>query len=103
MRMRERSAPLDKSCSFLQDRILTSPSGLWGKWCSVILPGPRFCPVPMAAQIQNHSEVQLAVGDIVEATGFAQAGPFNPVMVDAALWKTGHATLAEPPLVTAEE
>ncbi|MEO8099522.1 MAG: response regulator [Acidobacteriota bacterium] len=63
--------------------------------------GPTFLSSPDGGvQIQNHSEVHLALGDLVEATGFAQAGPFNPVMVDAALRKTGHATLAEAPLVT---
>jgi len=66
--------------------------------------GPTFLSSPDGGvQIQNHSEVQLGLGDIVEATGFAEAGPFNPVMVDAALRKTGHTTLAEPPLVTAED
>jgi len=66
--------------------------------------GPTFLSSPDGGvQIENHSEVHLALGDIVDATGFAQAGAFNPVMVDAGLRKTGHATLAEAPLVTAED
>jgi signal transduction histidine kinase/CheY-like chemotaxis protein len=52
-------------------------------------------------RIENHSEAHLEVGDVVEATGFAEAGPFNPVLRDANLRKLGHTNLPEPPLLTA--
>jgi signal transduction histidine kinase/CheY-like chemotaxis protein len=53
--------------------------------------------------IQNHSEAHLAIGDVVEATGFAEAGAFNPALRDAALRTLGHVELPEPPLATAED
>ena len=35
--------------------------------------------------IRHHSPIQLAVGDIVEASGFPASGEFNPVFNDAAI------------------
>ena len=44
--------------------------------------------------IDNHTPSDLAVGDVVEATGFAEIGTLNPVLTDAQLVKVAHA--AEP-------
>jgi PAS domain S-box-containing protein len=44
--------------------------------------------------IDNHTESHLAIGDVVEATGFAEVDALNPVLKDADLVKLGHA--AEP-------
>jgi signal transduction histidine kinase/DNA-binding response OmpR family regulator len=54
-------------------------------------------------EIQNHTEAHLAPGDIVEATGFAEAGQYNPVLRDAEMEKVSHTAESEPPLVTAED
>ncbi len=54
-------------------------------------------------EIRNHSEAQLAIGDVVEATGFPEAGPFNPVLKDAVVRKLGHAAPDKPTLVTVQD
>ena len=53
--------------------------------------------------IRSHREIALAIGDLVEATGFAEPGPFNPVLRDAELIKVGTSALVEPPLLTAQD
>ncbi|MGD0014116.1 MAG: response regulator [Bryobacteraceae bacterium] len=40
--------------------------------------------------IDNHTPSDLAVGDVVEATGFAEIGALNPVLTDAQLVKVAH-------------
>jgi signal transduction histidine kinase/ActR/RegA family two-component response regulator len=54
-------------------------------------------------EVRNHSEAHLAIGDSVVATGFAEAGPFNPVLKDAELRKVGHANPAEAPVLTVDD
>jgi signal transduction histidine kinase/ActR/RegA family two-component response regulator len=53
--------------------------------------------------IENHSPVNLAIGDVVEAIGFAEAGPFSPVLRDAEIRNVGRAAAATPPLLTVED
>jgi len=53
--------------------------------------------------VLNHAEARLNPGDLVEATGFAEAGPFNPVLRDGDLLKVGHAPEPRAPVVTAED
>ena len=53
--------------------------------------------------IQDHGEAHLAIGDLAEATGFAEAGPFNAVLRDADVRAVGRSPLPAPPRVTAEE
>ena len=53
--------------------------------------------------IQNHTEITLAIGDVVEATGFAAAGSFNPVLRDAYLVKLGSQEAPRPARATAED
>ena len=43
--------------------------------------------------VATHARGAFAIGDVVRATGFAEAGPFNPVLKSAALTKVG----AQPP------
>ncbi|HXE81160.1 MAG TPA: response regulator [Vicinamibacterales bacterium] len=52
--------------------------------------------------IRNHAAIALALGDVVEATGFAEPGAFNPVLRDAHLRRVGHAGPVEAPLLTAQ-
>jgi signal transduction histidine kinase/CheY-like chemotaxis protein len=47
-----------------------------------------------SAEIENHAPSQLAIGDVVEATGFVDTDALNPVLKDAELVKVGRA--AEP-------
>jgi len=54
-------------------------------------------------EIRNHSEARLAIGDVVEVTGFPEPGPFNPVLKDAQLRGTAHGTPPEAPLLTVED
>jgi signal transduction histidine kinase/CheY-like chemotaxis protein len=44
--------------------------------------------------IENHAASHLTIGDVVEATGFAETDGVNPVLKDAELVKLGH--VAEP-------
>jgi PAS domain S-box-containing protein len=53
--------------------------------------------------IDNHAPSQLAIGDLVEATGFAEADALNPVLKDADLVKLGHAAEPRAPLSTITE
>lgn len=46
------------------------------------------------AEIENHVPSHLTIGDVVEATGFADTNMVSPVLRDAELVKVGHA--AEP-------
>ena len=55
------------------------------------------------ALIRDHNRIQLAVGDIVEAIGFAQVGPVKPLLRDAMLRRVGHASVPKPPLVTVND
>jgi PAS domain S-box-containing protein len=52
--------------------------------------------------IDNHTLSHLAIGDVVEATGFAEADALNPVLKDADLVKLGHAAApkAQPTTIT---
>jgi signal transduction histidine kinase/CheY-like chemotaxis protein len=45
-------------------------------------------------EIENHIQSHLVIGDVVDATGFAETDALNPVLKDAELVKVGHA--AEP-------
>ncbi len=53
-----------------------------------------------SVMIENHNPVRLAIGDQVEATGFAEVGVLNPVLRDADLAKLGHAAELNPRLST---
>jgi signal transduction histidine kinase/CheY-like chemotaxis protein len=53
--------------------------------------------------IQNHREARLAIGDLIEATGFSEPGPFNPVLRDAVLRVVGTTEILEPPLLTVQD
>jgi signal transduction histidine kinase len=47
-----------------------------------------------SVEIENHIQSHLVIGDVVDATGFAETDALNPVLKDAELVKVGHA--AEP-------
>lgn len=53
--------------------------------------------------LQNHGEVKLNTGDVVEATGFADPGSFSAVMRDAEVRKIGSAEPPRPRLVTVSD
>ncbi len=53
--------------------------------------------------IQNHAEAHLEIGDVAEATGFAETGPFGPILQDAELRKVGHSAVAPAPVMTADD
>jgi signal transduction histidine kinase/ActR/RegA family two-component response regulator len=53
--------------------------------------------------IQNHAEAHLEIGDVVEATGFAETGPFGPLLRDAELRKVDHTSVAKAPVMTADD
>jgi len=53
--------------------------------------------------VKDHGQVQLSPGDLVEATGFAQAGPFGPALTSADLRRVGHVAVPHPPLVTVDD
>ncbi len=64
-------------------------------------PGPTYISDATGSMvIDNHAEAHLAVGDVVEATGFAEADALNPVLKDAVLVKLGHAAGPQPQLST---
>jgi signal transduction histidine kinase/CheY-like chemotaxis protein len=53
--------------------------------------------------IRNHEPVEIAVGDQVEATGFAAQGAFNPVLQNALLRRIGPGAPHEAPLLTSQD
>jgi signal transduction histidine kinase/DNA-binding response OmpR family regulator len=64
--------------------------------------GPTYISDGAAGlEIREHSEARVAVGDVVEATGFAEAGQFNPVLREAELREVGRSGTPSAPLVTA--
>ena len=66
--------------------------------------GPTYVSDPTGGvAIQEHGDAHLAIGDLVEATGFAEAGPFNSVLRDGNLHRVGHASLPPPPRLTADD
>ena len=74
---------------------------------TVLLTAPRgptyVSDATGAVVIANHAEINLATGDLVEATGFVAPGSFNAEMRDALLRGVGTAPIAPPPLLTAQE
>jgi signal transduction histidine kinase/CheY-like chemotaxis protein len=56
--------------------------------------GPTYiADATESIEIANHVPVNLAIGDVVEATGFVEADMVNPVLQDAELVKVGHAAV----------
>ena len=53
--------------------------------------------------IRNHAEARLAIGDLVEVTGFTEPGAFNPILRDAQLQIIGKSDVPDAPLVTAQD
>ncbi|HSI15223.1 MAG TPA: sensor histidine kinase [Chthoniobacter sp.] len=53
--------------------------------------------------VQTRQDLPLAPGDRVDAIGFPSAGEWNPILQDAEFRKIGHATLAAPASITAEQ
>jgi signal transduction histidine kinase/CheY-like chemotaxis protein len=53
--------------------------------------------------VRNHAEIHLAPGDVAEATGFAESGPFNPSLADAELRQVGHSVPPAPRQTTVDE
>jgi PAS domain S-box-containing protein len=53
-----------------------------------------------SVEIGSHAPVSLAIGDVVEATGFAEVSALNPVFEDASLVKVGHVAATKPLLST---
>jgi signal transduction histidine kinase/CheY-like chemotaxis protein len=53
-----------------------------------------------SVEIANHLKALLAIGDVVDATGFAETDALNPVLKDAELVKVGHAAEPKPQLDT---
>ena len=56
-----------------------------------------------ALSIRDHAFIRLAPGDIVDAVGFPEKGPFSPEMHDAVLRKVASGPPPEPAAVTADE
>jgi signal transduction histidine kinase/CheY-like chemotaxis protein len=56
-----------------------------------------------ALTIRDHTFVRLAPGDVVDAVGFPEEGPFSPEMHDAVLKRIGGAPQPVPTPVTADE
>jgi len=54
-------------------------------------------------RIENHAAAALQIGDLVEVTGFASPGPFNPVLYDAEIRRLGSQRFPEPAHVTADD
>jgi signal transduction histidine kinase/CheY-like chemotaxis protein len=66
--------------------------------------GPTYISdVTGGVVVQNHNDVRLTPGDLVEVTGFTEPGAFNPVLRDAQLKVVGKTAVAEPPLLAAQE
>jgi signal transduction histidine kinase/DNA-binding response OmpR family regulator len=53
--------------------------------------------------VASHAAARLAIGDVVKATGFAEPGPFNPVMQSASLEKVGAQPPAPAPALTLDD
>jgi signal transduction histidine kinase/CheY-like chemotaxis protein len=68
------------------------------------LTGPTYISdATGSVAIENHSASRLDIGDLVEATGFAEADALSPVLKDAALVKVGHAAAPKVPASTIME
>jgi len=66
--------------------------------------GPTFVSdASGSVAVPSHSPADLAIGDLVEVTGFAEEGSFSPVLQDAVIRKIGHTSVPEPPLLTADD
>ena len=53
-----------------------------------------------SVEVANHLRSHLAIGDVVDAAGFAEADALNPVLRDAELVKVGHTAEPRTPLQT---
>jgi signal transduction histidine kinase/CheY-like chemotaxis protein len=53
-----------------------------------------------SVEIANHLQLHLVIGDVVDATGFAETDALNPVLKDAELVKVGHEAEPEAQLST---
>jgi signal transduction histidine kinase/CheY-like chemotaxis protein len=53
--------------------------------------------------VNNHTEIRLGIGDLVEVTGFTEPGAFNPILRDAQLRVVGKGQVPEAALVTAQD
>src|SRR5262249_55215588 len=53
--------------------------------------------------VKDHAAVRLEPGDLVEATGFAEAGPFVPALTSADVRRIGRPLRAPPPLLTVDD
>ena len=66
--------------------------------------GPTWIRGPGGAlTIRDHTFAQLAPGDVVDAVGFPEKGPFSPEMHDAVLKRTAGGPQPAPAPVTADE
>jgi signal transduction histidine kinase/CheY-like chemotaxis protein len=53
--------------------------------------------------VATHTRGSFAIGDVVRATGFAEAGVFNPVLRSAALVKVGTEAVPKAPAMTLDD
>ena len=89
---------------FAPDESNDGPSRVRGTVVATRPAGPTYVNDRTGGvMIRNHGEIALSVGDLVEATGFAEPGAFNPVLRDAELHKLGASPPVEPPLLTAQD
>jgi len=95
---------IEQLLQFSPDSNGDAPSRIRGMVTLSLSTGPTFLSdATGGVLIEHHSEAHVALGDIVEATGFAEGGPFGPILQDAELHKVGHAEVPPAPLLSADE
>jgi len=95
---------IEQLLQYSPDSVNIEPSRIRGVVTLTRPTGPTYIgDATGGVVIQNHSEVHLAAGDLVEATGFAENGPFSPVLQDADVQMVGRSSAPRPSRVTVDD